>query len=113
MMASCRRRGRSTCRSAWLPSRVGSPCALSLTPEGGHAKAGQFVPRFTKSEPPYFTVGQSHQRRCPVTKLIQTALEQIHSHATACLRALCEQVASGTPRPESWDAAREALEALP
>jgi hypothetical protein len=60
-----------------------------------------------------FTARRIHQRRFPVTKLVQTTLEQIHSHATACLDALIAQVSSGTPPAESWDVARKALEALP
>jgi hypothetical protein len=36
-----------------------------------------------------------------------------HSHATACLDTLSEQVCSGTPPAESWNVARKALEALP
>ena len=46
-------------------------------------------------------------------KLVQTTLEQIHSHATACLDTLIEQVFNETPPAESWDVARMALEALP
>jgi hypothetical protein len=48
-----------------------------------------------------------------VRKLVQTTLEQIHSHATACLDTLSEQIASDTPPADSWDLAHKALEALP
>ena len=48
-----------------------------------------------------------------MTKFVQTTLEQIYSHATACLDALIDQASSGTPPAESWDVARKALEALP
>jgi hypothetical protein len=48
-----------------------------------------------------------------VRKLVQTTLEQIHSHATACVDTLSEQIASDTPPAESWDVTRKALEALP
>src|SRR5262245_16991170 len=63
--------------------------------------------------PPYFTVSRIRQRRFPVRKLAQTTLEQIHSHATACLDTLSEQVSSDTPPADSWDVTRKALEALP
>jgi hypothetical protein len=48
-----------------------------------------------------------------VKKLVQTTLEQIHFHATACLDTLITQVSSGTPSADSWNVARKALEALP
>jgi hypothetical protein len=48
-----------------------------------------------------------------VRKRVQTTLEQIHSHATACLETLIERVSSDTPPADSWDVARKALEALP
>jgi hypothetical protein len=48
-----------------------------------------------------------------VKRLVPTTLEQIHSHAIACLDTLIEQVSRDTPRAESWNVARQALEALP
>ena len=46
-------------------------------------------------------------------KLVHTTLEQIRSHATACLDTLIAQVSSDTPPADSWDVTRKALEALP
>jgi hypothetical protein len=48
-----------------------------------------------------------------VRKSVRATLEQIHSHAAACLDALVEQVSSDTTTADSWDVARAALEALP
>jgi hypothetical protein len=48
-----------------------------------------------------------------VKRLVQTTLEQILSHATACLATLIQQVPSGTPPTDCWNVARKALEALP
>jgi hypothetical protein len=48
-----------------------------------------------------------------VKKLVPTTLEQLHSHAIACLDTLREQIASDTPPAEGWDVTRKALEALP
>jgi hypothetical protein len=48
-----------------------------------------------------------------MTKFTHTTLEQIRSQATACLGALIDQVSLGTPPADTWDQARQALEALP
>jgi hypothetical protein len=48
-----------------------------------------------------------------VQKLVPSTFEQIRSHATACLNALIEQVASHTPSATDFDGVRAALEALP
>ena len=48
-----------------------------------------------------------------MTQSVQPTLEQIRSHALACLAALVEDVSCGTPTTARWDAVRHALEALP
>jgi hypothetical protein len=55
----------------------------------------------------------SAQKSFPVSKLVQTSLKQLYTRATTSLETLTAQVSSGTPRAESWNVARNALEALP
>jgi hypothetical protein len=48
-----------------------------------------------------------------IIRATTNVLDQTHSHASTCLSTLCERAARGAPTLAEWDAAREAIEALP